>query len=126
MNALLHKPTGLSGKVHDITPEVAGWRYVGFGLYRLAAGEKASEPTGDREAILVVIEGKAKLSAAGTDFAEMGDRMSVFEKRRLIVFMFRGTRNGAQRRPRTASSASVPPLASRATRRKGSGRRASS
>jgi len=81
MSHLLHKPTGTSGKVHDITPEVAGWGYVGFGLYRLAKGEHATERTGDREAILVLVEGKARLSAAEKDFGDMGDRMSVFERR---------------------------------------------
>lgn len=80
MSDLLHKPKGTSGKVHDITPEAAGWGYVGFGLYRLSPGEKASEATGDREAILVLVEGKARLSAAGTDFGEMGERMSVFDR----------------------------------------------
>ncbi|MDI6838143.1 MAG: 5-deoxy-glucuronate isomerase, partial [Rhizobiaceae bacterium] len=35
MSDLLRKPQGASGKVHDITPESAGWGYVGFGLYRL-------------------------------------------------------------------------------------------
>lgn len=33
MANLLRKPTGQSGKVHDITPESAEWGYVGFGLY---------------------------------------------------------------------------------------------
>ncbi len=80
MSGLLHKPTGASGKVHDISPDDAGWGYVGFGLYRLEPGQSAAEMTGDREAILVLVEGKARLSAAGKDFGEMGDRMSVFER----------------------------------------------
>ncbi|MEM1074647.1 MAG: 5-deoxy-glucuronate isomerase [Pseudomonadota bacterium] len=80
MSHLLHKPNGASGKVHDITPEVAGWRYVGFGLYNLAAGDSASEGTGDREVILVLVEGKARVSAAGHDFGLMGDRASVFQR----------------------------------------------
>jgi 5-deoxy-glucuronate isomerase len=80
MSDLLHKPKGTSGKVHDITPEDAGWGYVGFGLYRLSPGESAAESTGDREAILVLVEGKGSLSAADTDFGEMGERMSVFER----------------------------------------------
>lgn len=80
MSRLLHKPTAATGKVHDITPEVAGWSYVGFGLYHLTSGAAVSEQTGDREVILVMVEGKAALSAAGRDFGEMGDRMSVFEK----------------------------------------------
>ena len=86
MSDLLRKPTGNHGKVHAITAETAkgplspDWAYVGFSLYRLSPGESVGEATGDREAILVLVEGKATLSAAGTDFGEMGDRMDVFEK----------------------------------------------
>ena len=80
MSDLLRKPVGETGKVHDITPETAGWGYVGFGLYRLGAGDTVGEATGDREAILVLVEGRARLCAAGRDFGEMGDRMSVFER----------------------------------------------
>ena len=80
MNDLLCKPTGSIGKVHDITPESAGWRYVGFGLFRLRAGQRVTEPTQNREIILVMVEGKARLTAAGMDFGVLGDRMDVFEK----------------------------------------------
>ena len=86
MSDLLRKPNGTSGKVHAITVETAkgslspDWAYVGFSLYRLSPDETVGEATGDREAILVLVEGKAKLSAAGTDFGQMGDRMDVFEK----------------------------------------------
>ena len=61
MSKLLVKPHGTSGKVHDMTPKSAGWGYVGFGLYRLAAGETAAEVTGDREVILVLVEGHAHI-----------------------------------------------------------------
>ncbi|TCU30628.1 KduI/IolB family protein [Rhizobium azibense] len=77
---LLRKPFGSHGKVHEITPQSAGWRFVGFSLYRLRQGEKAGEATGDREVILVVVEGKAKVQAAGQDWGLLGDRMNVFEK----------------------------------------------
>ncbi|SEM77772.1 5-deoxy-glucuronate isomerase [Gemmobacter aquatilis] len=80
MGDLLVKPSGAHGKVHDVTPESAGWGYVGFGLYRLEPGEQVAEATGGREVILVLVEGKAKLTAGGADFGEMGDRMDVFEK----------------------------------------------
>ena len=80
MTNLLRKPNGTRGKVHDIAPEAAGWRYVGFGLYRLRAGETAHEATGDREAILVLVEGRARVSGAGRDFGEIGERINVFEK----------------------------------------------
>ena len=80
MPELLCKPFGSHGKVHEITPQSAGWRYVGFSLYRLRAGETAAEPTGDREVILVMVEGRARFEAAGEDWGELGERMSVFEK----------------------------------------------
>lgn len=73
-------PTGTKGKVHNITPESAGWGYVGFGLYKLEPGDSVSETTGDREVILVLVEGRARISGADKDFGEMGERMSVFER----------------------------------------------
>lgn len=80
MSRLLVRPHGKQGKVHDITPESAGWGYVGFGLYHLSEGEIATEETGSNEVILVLVEGKAEIAAGGQSFGEMGDRMSVFEK----------------------------------------------
>jgi 5-deoxy-glucuronate isomerase len=77
---LLRKPAGTSGKVHDITAESAGWGYVGFGLYRLQPGDVAREATGDREVILVMVEGKAAVTAAGQDWGVLGARMDVFER----------------------------------------------
>ena len=68
------------GLVHDITPQSAGWRYVGFALYRLLAGETVSQATGTREGILVMIEGKADITAAGQNWGVLGERMDVFEK----------------------------------------------
>lgn len=80
MSPLLRKPFGTHGKVHDITPASAGWRHVGFGLYRLRPGETAAEATGMTEVILVMVEGKAAIHAAGQDWGTLGERMDVFEK----------------------------------------------
>jgi len=80
MSPLLRKPLADHGLVHDITPENAGWTYVGFQLHRLSKGEKVAAQTLDREAILVLAEGKAELSAGDQSFGEMGDRMDVFER----------------------------------------------
>jgi 5-deoxy-glucuronate isomerase len=80
MPILLHRPFGIHGKVHEITPALAGWRFVGFSLYRLLGGDRAVETTGDREVILVMVEGKARLRGAGQDWGVLGDRLSVFEK----------------------------------------------
>lgn len=80
MSHLLHRPFGTHGKVHEITPALAGWRYVGFSLYRLRAGETVGEATGEREVILVMVEGKAAIDGAGRSWGVLGERMSVFEK----------------------------------------------
>ena len=82
MSDLLRRPARTSGKVHDITPASAGWTYVGFGLYRLAPEEEAAEATGEREAILVLVEGRAEIAAGGEEFGELGSRMDVFERTR--------------------------------------------
>jgi 5-deoxy-glucuronate isomerase len=86
MTGLLRRPKGQAGLVHHITPEAArgplseGWSFVGFDLYRLSPGEVAQQDTGDREAILVLVEGRARISGGGEEFGELGDRMDVFEK----------------------------------------------
>lgn len=80
MTNLLRKPTATTGKIHDLTPAHANWQYVGFSLYKLTPGEIAQEATGDREVILVLVEGKAKLRADRQDFGELGERLNVFEK----------------------------------------------
>lgn len=86
MSDLLRKPTAKTGKVHDVTvasakgPLSLKWGYVGFGLYKLRAGDTAAEATVDREVILVIVEGKAAIKAAGKDWGILGDRMNVFEK----------------------------------------------
>ncbi len=82
MADLLVRPEGTAGKVHDVTPASAGWGYVGFGLYRLARGEVAAEATGGREAILVLVEGRAEIAVDGESFGALGERMDVFEQTR--------------------------------------------
>jgi len=80
MADLLRKPAGVTGKVHDITPETAGWGYVGFALHRLVAGDRVAEATGEREVMLVLVEGLAECRAGGVGFGVLGRRMDVFEK----------------------------------------------
>jgi 5-deoxy-glucuronate isomerase len=80
MSRLLVRPSGTSGRVHAITPASAGWTYVGFELHRLMPGETAAGHVGSDEAILVLVEGKARIEAAGQDWGEMGGRLDVFER----------------------------------------------
>ena len=82
---LLVRPLGRSGLVHDITPNNARgelsphWTYVGFALHRLAAGESVTASTGDREALLVLISGRARIAVDGEEFGEIGERMSPWQ-----------------------------------------------
>jgi 5-deoxy-glucuronate isomerase len=80
MSKLLIRPSGTHGKVHEVTPQSAGWTYVGFALHRLRPGDIAAEETGGREAIIVLVEGRAKVEAGGQALGELGRRMSVFER----------------------------------------------
>ena len=80
MPELLRRPAGSHGKIHDIAPDEAGWDYVGLSLYRLRPGEQAQEMTGDNEVILVLVEGKAVITAGGCNFGLLGNRLDVFER----------------------------------------------
>jgi 5-deoxy-glucuronate isomerase len=88
MRSPLHiKPTAGRGRVIHVTPESAGWRYVGFDLHRLAPGERAGEPTGDNEVCLVLIAGRARITADGHDLGVIGERMSPFEGKPWSVYL---------------------------------------
>lgn len=80
MADLLRRPHGDHGETHRITPEVAGWRYVGFALHRMRAGETLSGATEGRETLFVMVEGRAGFVGAGRDWGVLGDRMNVFER----------------------------------------------
>ncbi len=67
------------GRIHAVTPASAGWTYTGFEVYDLAPGQRLQRDTGDQEACIVVLSGKAKASAGGEDFGTIGGRDSVFE-----------------------------------------------
>lgn len=71
---------GPDGSVLSITPESAGWEYVGFEVLKLQQGQAVSRETGDKEVCLVLLSGLANVSAGGQEWREIGRRMSVFEK----------------------------------------------
>lgn len=81
------RPSGTAGRVHHVTPENAGWTYVGFDLQRLKPEERASEPTGDREVCLVFVTGKGRVTVDGRDFGEQGKRMSPFDGEPYAVYV---------------------------------------
>ena len=78
MSKLLVKPQApdAEGRIHEVTPETAGWEHVGFAVHKLAAGQSLSRETGDREHCLVLLSGKVAASAGGQDFGVIGGRSS--------------------------------------------------
>lgn len=102
MSPRLREPFGTHGKVHEITAQPAGWRYVGFSLYRLREGERAAEATGVNEAILVMIEGKAAIRAAGKTGARSASAWMCLRKPRRTALMFRTVPSGRLSPPPTA------------------------
>jgi 5-deoxy-glucuronate isomerase len=91
MSRLLVKPKKGNGLVSHVTPESAGWTYVGFDLHRLRPGETVSAETGGREACLVFVTGKGRAAAAGEDFGLLGARMSPFEGKPWSVYVPQGS-----------------------------------
>ena len=67
------------GAVVRITPESAGWRYVGFEVFRLTRGTRLDRSTAGRELCAVVLSGQADVTFAGREWPEIGRRESVFE-----------------------------------------------
>lgn len=74
------KQADQQGSLLTITPESAGWKYVGFEVFTLKAGQSLKKETGAREACLVLLSGRAKVVTSELRAEEIGQRMSVFEK----------------------------------------------
>lgn len=81
MSGLLVKPSAPNedGRILSVTPESAGWKYVGFEVYQLKSGSKLSRFTEGNEVCLVLLSGKADVLAGDEVFENIGKRMSVFE-----------------------------------------------
>lgn len=81
MSELLVHPSkpDAQGRIHSVTPQSAGWTYVGFDVYRLKQGAHFARKTEGREACLVLLSGKASVKAGAFDTGEIGGRASPFE-----------------------------------------------
>jgi 5-deoxy-glucuronate isomerase len=67
------------GSVVKVTPESAGWQYVGFEVVRLPSGGELSRETADREMCAVLLSGRADFATREGRWEEIGERESVFE-----------------------------------------------
>lgn len=74
-----HQPDR-AGNVLRITPESAGWKYVGFEVFKLSQGQSLMRETGDQEVCVVLLSGLADVNTREKSFDSIGERMNVFEK----------------------------------------------
>jgi 5-deoxy-glucuronate isomerase len=70
---------GPDGRLVHITPETAGWRHVGFEMFRLQQGQRLQRRTVGEEACVVVLAGRCGASAGRRTWPEVGGRRSVFD-----------------------------------------------
>ncbi len=80
------------GTLLDITPESAGWQYVGFRVVRLAAGARYNHVEDGREACLVILTGTVSVDAGGEHFGDIGGRETVFDGAATSVYVPAGHR----------------------------------
>ncbi len=85
------KEPDASGSVLRVTPESAGWRYVGFEVVRLDAGHTLERNTGKKEVCLVILSGRCRVSAGETGWEEAGERESPFDGPPYAVYLPPGT-----------------------------------
>ena len=62
-----------------VTPQSAGWTFVGFAAHRLQAGERLQVHQAGREVCIVVLAGKVTIAAGGQTWHGIGERASVFD-----------------------------------------------
>ena len=75
--ALSKNPEGL---IQNITPESAGWKFVGFDVFRILSGKTLEKETNNNEVCLVILSGKASVSTKMKKWSQLGERESVFSR----------------------------------------------
>ena len=69
-----------SGCTQKITPESAGWKYVGFESFELKAGQTLTQDLVGQELCIVVVGGKATISTEDNLWSGLGKRKSPFDR----------------------------------------------
>jgi 5-deoxy-glucuronate isomerase len=82
------------GTLITVTPQSAGWGYVGFELLRLEGAARAERATGEREVCIVVISGLLSIDSSHGRWDGVGGRRDPFS----------GRPDGAYLPPRTSFS----------------------
>lgn len=66
------------GRVLAVTPERAGWRYVGFGAFKLHDGARLRRTLESRELCIIVLSGRCKVRSEAGEWT-LGERATPFD-----------------------------------------------
>ena len=67
------------GCVLEVTPQTAGWKYVGLAIYRLAEGRQLNLDTFTEEVCLVAVAGTMHVRVGKQHWQQLGKRSNPFE-----------------------------------------------
>ncbi len=80
MTSYLQAKAAAQGReIVSVTPEIAGWSFVGFRAIRLDTDETESLNSGTCELCIVVLSGTVDITVGGQTFSGLGTRDSVFD-----------------------------------------------
>ena len=94
MTSLIVKPApapAADGSLLTVTPESAGWTYVGLEVLRLASGVRAERATGEREVCIVVLGGTVDISSVHGEWLSVGSRPDPFSGLPEAAYLSPGT-----------------------------------
>jgi 5-deoxy-glucuronate isomerase len=75
------------GRIHRITPDTAGWKYVGFEVFKLKPGGTLVPDTQGRELCVVLVGGLARVAVEGKSFGTLGERRNPFAGKPFSVYL---------------------------------------
>jgi 5-deoxy-glucuronate isomerase len=80
------------GRILHITPESAGWKYVGFEVFKLKPGQVLKPDTHGRELCIVLVGGSTIVDINGAQTGLIGERRTPFEGKPFAVYVPPGAR----------------------------------
>jgi 5-deoxy-glucuronate isomerase len=86
---LLRKPdlAGAGTPVHRVTPQSAGWQYLGFEVFDLEARQELARTLPDREQCFVLLSGRARAQVDAEDYGVIGGRTGPFAGRPFALYV---------------------------------------
>jgi 5-deoxy-glucuronate isomerase len=75
------------GTLLAVTQQEAGWEYLSFRVWQLAAGQTLEDHTQQEEVGLVVLRGRVTIQSQGGRWEGIGERANVFDGKPYVVYL---------------------------------------